>query len=135
VQQVKTDGTALNTDAYLKLEKPSEREPVRHYASYQDALYSKILNMCATPGKMCTDDMMMIDMKGGAGKESQENREKLMQNGAPIDEFGTPNQADYFGPEASVKSEAAPKVATSDDNSMPGMDMSGSKPASSSNGN
>jgi len=135
VQKAKTDGTALNTDTYLKLEKPSQREPARLFASFQDGLFGKILNMCATPGKMCTDAMMMIDMKGGAGKESQENREKLQQNAAPIDEYGTPNQADYFGQEASTKSDAAPKAATSDDNSMPGMDMSGSKPAQSSNGN
>jgi cytochrome o ubiquinol oxidase subunit 2 len=133
VQKAKTDGTALNTDTYLKLQKPSEREPVHIYASFQDGLFGKILNMCANPGKMCTDNMMMIDMKGGSGKESQENRDKLIQDTAPIDEYGTPNQADYFGPEASAVS--APAVKTGDDNSMPGMDMSGSKPASSSNGN
>ena len=135
-QKVKSDGTALNTDAYLKLEKPSQKDPVRYYASFDDGLYGKILNMCANPGKMCADHMMMIDLKGGAGKESQENREKLIQNAAPIDEYGTPNQADYFGPEASAANETAPKATTtSDDNSMPGMDMSGTKPASSSTGN
>lgn len=150
VAQAKNDGTALNTDTYLKLEKPSISDPVRHFASFDDGLYSKILNMCANPGKMCAGDMMMIDAKGGAGKESHENREKLIQTTAPIDEYGTPNQADYFSPDGSAKNDAAPKPAAADGNamkamsgmSMQGMDMSGdakpasdSKPAASSNGN
>jgi cytochrome o ubiquinol oxidase subunit II len=139
-QKAKSDGTALNTDAYMKLEKPSQRDPVRYFASVEDGLYNKILNMCATPGKMCADHMMMIDMKGGAGKESHENREKLIQQTSPIDEYGSPNQADYFAPETSMNTDAAPKATTTDNHSMPGMDMSGmdmsgSKPAQSSNGN
>ncbi len=77
VARVKQNGTALNRDAYLKLEKPSSKEPVRYYASVEDGLYRAVLNMCATPGKMCMDEMMHIDMMGGAGTESHENREKL----------------------------------------------------------
>ncbi|RVJ91496.1 ubiquinol oxidase subunit II [Sinorhizobium meliloti] len=77
VARVKAQGTALNRDAYLKLEKPSEREPVRYYAAVEDGLYRAILNLCVTPGKMCMEEMMHIDMMGGAGKESAENREKL----------------------------------------------------------
>ncbi|MGO8112665.1 COX aromatic rich motif-containing protein, partial [Rhizobium leguminosarum] len=71
------DGTMLNRDAYLKLEKPSEKEPVRYYAGADADLYNAILNMCAAPGKMCMNEMMHIDMMGGGGKESAENREKL----------------------------------------------------------
>ena len=77
VAQVKKNGTALNRDTYLKLEKPSSREPVRYYASVADGLYNAILNMCVTPGKMCMNEMMHIDMMGGAGKDSHENRERL----------------------------------------------------------
>ncbi len=140
VQKAKSQGTALNTDTYLKLEKPSERNPVQYFASFDDSLFTKILNMCADPGKMCSSDMMMIDMKGGAGKESEQNRERLQQAPAPIDQFGTQNAADYFGKEPSASSETAPKTATSDDHSMSGMnmqgmDMSGAKPAQSSNAN
>ncbi len=141
VANAKTQGTALNADTYLKLEKPSEREPVRYYASFDGGLYNKILNMCVDPGKMCTSDMMMIDAKGGAGKESQENREKLIQNAAPIDQFGSPNQADYFPPAGTPSSEAKPaaqntmSMSSSDMSSMPGMDMSGSKPAQTNSSN
>ncbi|PND18900.1 MULTISPECIES: ubiquinol oxidase subunit II [Sinorhizobium] len=77
VARVKAQGTALNRDAYLKLEKPSEREPVRYYAAVEDGLYRAILNLCVAPGKMCMEEMMHIDMMGGAGKESAENRKKL----------------------------------------------------------
>ncbi len=77
VARVKQQGTALNRDAYLKLEKPSEREPVRYYAAVENGLYDAILNLCADPAKMCMHEMMHIDKSGGAGKESAENREKL----------------------------------------------------------
>ncbi|MEA1830920.1 ubiquinol oxidase subunit II [Methylobacterium durans] len=77
VAKVKQEGTDLSRDAYLKLEKPSEQEPVRYFGSYEDGLYSAILNMCAVPGKMCMSEMMHIDAMGGAGKESHHNRERL----------------------------------------------------------
>ncbi|WP_460928183.1 ubiquinol oxidase subunit II [Shinella zoogloeoides] len=80
VAQVKQNGTALNRDAYLKLEKPSSKEPVRYYASVDDGLYEAVLNMCVREGQMCMKDMMHIDMMGGAGKESHENKAKLQHD-------------------------------------------------------
>lgn len=77
VARVKQNGTALNRDAYLKLEKPSTKEPVRYYATVETGLYEAVLNMCAREGQMCMKDMMHIDMMGGAGKESHENKAKL----------------------------------------------------------
>ena len=77
VARVKQNGTALNRDAYLKLEKPSAKEPVRYYATVDDGLYEAVLNMCVREGQMCMKDMMHIDMMGGAGKESHGNKAKL----------------------------------------------------------
>ncbi len=77
IARVKQNGTALNQDAYLKLEKPSEREPVRYFATVADGLYQRVLNMCAEEGRMCMNEMMHIDTMGGGGVESHENREKL----------------------------------------------------------
>jgi cytochrome o ubiquinol oxidase subunit 2 len=77
VARVKQNGTALNRDAYLKLEKPSVKEPVRYYATVDDGLYQAVLNMCVRDGQMCMKDMMHIDMMGGAGKESHENKAML----------------------------------------------------------
>ena len=77
VARVKQNGTALNRDAYLKLEKPSAKEPVRYYATVDNGLYQAVLNMCVRDGQMCMKDMMHIDMMGGAGKESHDNKAKL----------------------------------------------------------
>ena len=77
VAQVKRIGTTLNRDSYMKLEKPSMKEPVRYYASVDSGLYDSILNLCATPGTMCMNQMMHIDKMGGGGLESEKNRERL----------------------------------------------------------
>lgn len=61
VQQVKADGGSLQRADYEQLEKPSERDPVRHYATVADGLYSRILNMCVDPQQMCANQMMAID--------------------------------------------------------------------------
>ncbi|HWT60451.1 MAG TPA: ubiquinol oxidase subunit II [Rhizobium sp.] len=123
VAKVKQQGTMLNRDAYLKLEKPSEKEPVRYYAGADADLYDAILNMCATPGKMCMNEMMHIDMTGGGGKESAENRDKLQYDNRHADEG-------IVAPAATVPATGAPArsepVKSSDGNSMqhdmPGMD-------------
>ena len=120
---VKQNGTALNTDAYLKLAKPSEKVPVTYYASADEKLYHNILNMCAEPGKMCMDEMMHIDMMGGAGKESHENYEKLKQTSDPIDEFGNPGG---MPAESAPAAESSMKDAgTSHEAMASGMDMKG----------
>ncbi|WP_027174187.1 ubiquinol oxidase subunit II [Methylobacterium sp. 10] len=77
VAKAKAEGKELTRDAYVALEKPSEREPVTYYSSVAPGLYSTILNMCVIEGKMCMGEMMSIDSKGGAGKESHANQERL----------------------------------------------------------
>lgn len=64
----KDSAGALDTVAYLQLEQPSEKEPVRHFARVDDGLFNKIVNLCVRPGKMCLSDMMALDARGGAGK-------------------------------------------------------------------
>jgi cytochrome o ubiquinol oxidase subunit 2 len=68
VQKAKAEGKALGRNDYLQLERPSEREPVRRYASVAPGLYDAILNRCVEPGKMCMRQMMAVDATGGAGK-------------------------------------------------------------------
>ena len=67
VDSAKTGGGNLSREDYRALAKPSEREPVRHYATVAPDLYDMILNLCVDPGKMCLRDMMKIDAKGGLG--------------------------------------------------------------------
>lgn len=65
VAKVKASGNALERNDYLTLEKPSEREPVRHYGTVDAGLYTAILNRCVDPRHMCAHEMMAIDAAGG----------------------------------------------------------------------
>lgn len=73
VASVKAGGGALDRSSYLQLERPSENEPVRRYATVDPALYKAILNMCVEPGKMCMNEMMSIDARGGLGMAGIKN--------------------------------------------------------------
>jgi len=67
VARVRQSDRDLSRVAYLQLEAPSEREPVRHYGSVAADLYDAILNRCVEPNRMCMRDMMAIDKAGGLG--------------------------------------------------------------------
>jgi cytochrome o ubiquinol oxidase subunit 2 len=89
VAKVKKDGGVLNRDGYMKLENPTENEPVRYYSSVDADLYHAALNMCVQPGKMCQDEMMRIDAKGGGGMASINNvlplaYDKYARRGSPL---------------------------------------------------
>ena len=61
VQKAKTEGATLDRAEYVKLEKPSERDPVRLFGNVDSTLYHAIVNRCVEAGKMCMDDMMAKD--------------------------------------------------------------------------
>ena len=73
VQKVKAEGGSLSREEYLTLERPSEREPVRHYGTVAPDLYPAILNMCVDRSKMCMNEMMSIDARGGGGMAGIDN--------------------------------------------------------------
>jgi len=77
VAKVKASGATLDRATYMRLQEPSEQAPVQYFSVVENGLYDAVLNMCVTPGKMCVSEMNHIDATGGAGKESQENRERL----------------------------------------------------------
>ncbi|HEY0293089.1 MAG TPA: ubiquinol oxidase subunit II [Hansschlegelia sp.] len=81
VASVKADGGGLERQDYLALERPSEREPIRHYASVASDLYDAILNRCVDRSKMCQSDMMRIDAQGGLGVAGVENVITLGKDG------------------------------------------------------
>ncbi|GGZ03363.1 cytochrome ubiquinol oxidase subunit II [Novosphingobium colocasiae] len=66
-------GGTLDRAAYLTLEKPSEKVPSIRFAAVDPQLYDAVVNMCVEPGKMCTSEMMAIDMRGGLGKAGIRN--------------------------------------------------------------
>ena len=77
----------LDAQRFMQLSKPSEKVRPQFYASVQPDLFDKILNMCVDPGKMCESQMMAIDVTGGvAGEKGAENRERLIYDGARLNE-------------------------------------------------
>jgi cytochrome o ubiquinol oxidase subunit II len=48
----------LTRDSYLALEKPSEKEPIRHYGAVDAQLYAAIVGMCVQPGPSCMHEML-----------------------------------------------------------------------------
>ncbi|WP_414676577.1 ubiquinol oxidase subunit II [Mesorhizobium sp.] len=73
VAKAKAAGQTLDRANYLELERPSENEPVRRYGAVDPNLYQAILNMCVERGKMCMNEMMSINAKGGLGLEGAYN--------------------------------------------------------------
>ena len=63
VQKVKASGQALSRDEYVKLERPSEREPVRRYGTVAPDLFNAIVNRCVDPTAKCLHETMMLDMR------------------------------------------------------------------------
>ncbi len=67
VAKVKADGGALDRNTYLDLERPSQNVPPRTFGTVDTSLFKLAVNQCVEPGKMCLDEMMAIDAKGGLG--------------------------------------------------------------------
>jgi cytochrome o ubiquinol oxidase subunit 2 len=85
VAKVKASSNALTREAYLELEKPSEKVPVTLYKTVDADLYKLILNQCAQPGKMCASEMMSLDAKGGLGLASARSILPLKYNVSALD--------------------------------------------------
>ncbi|WP_034348516.1 ubiquinol oxidase subunit II [Noviherbaspirillum massiliense] len=80
VQKTKAGGGALERDDYLQLEKPSEREPVRHFGKVTPHLYDAIVNRCVAPGTVCMSDMMAADserIKADAARKATEEEKPV----------------------------------------------------------
>ncbi len=67
VQSTKAAGQSLSREAYLQLQKPSEREPVRRYANVAPDLYDAIVDRCVESGTLCMRQIMAIDARRGRG--------------------------------------------------------------------
>lgn len=61
VSSVRAAGGRLDRAQYLELARPSENEPVRHYAAVEPTLYASVLQMCVAPGEACTGAMARAD--------------------------------------------------------------------------
>ena len=70
LQKAKASKDELTRDAYLELEKPSEREPVRRYRAVALDLFDAVVNRCVDQGKMCMREMMAMDAHRSSGRQS-----------------------------------------------------------------
>jgi cytochrome o ubiquinol oxidase subunit II len=66
VQRARSAGDALSREAYVKLEQPSEADPVRYYGSIDPALYQDILMHCVHEGETCMRNMKPPAASGNA---------------------------------------------------------------------
>jgi cytochrome o ubiquinol oxidase subunit 2 len=66
VATVKSSQTSLDATRFLALARPSEREPVAHFGSVQQALFDRVVNRCVEPGKACIADLARHDQQQGA---------------------------------------------------------------------
>jgi cytochrome o ubiquinol oxidase subunit 2 len=96
VKDVKASGKALDRPTYLNLEKPSEKEPVQHFATVDAQLFQAILNLCPRPGQRCMTDVMAIDSRGGAGKESARETQGLHYDRQP-EQKAAQNEVEELG--------------------------------------
>lgn len=63
VAAARATGSDLSRETYHLLERPSEREPVRRYASVAQGLYDEILNRCVDRDKACIRDVLSMDLQ------------------------------------------------------------------------
>ena len=61
VAKTRSAGGQLDGDAYLALEKPSEKEAVRRYGAVTPKLYDAIVNRCVAEGSACLDRVAAND--------------------------------------------------------------------------
>ncbi len=67
VERVRAEGGMLDRARYVELAVPSIGHDVTYYSDLEDDLWRRIVNLCAKPGTLCQDDMMMVDALGGGG--------------------------------------------------------------------
>ena len=59
LQKARASKDGLTREAYLDLEKPSDREPVRRYGAVTPDLFDLVVNRCVDSRRVCVRHMMM----------------------------------------------------------------------------
>jgi cytochrome o ubiquinol oxidase subunit II len=67
VAKARASGQQLGREDYLKLAQPSQGDKVTFYGTVAPGLYNAILNRCVESNRMCQNDMMALDKRGGQG--------------------------------------------------------------------
>ena len=102
VAKARAEGGELSREAYLQLEKPSEKEPVRRFGSVAKGLFDAAVNRCVDGSKMCMSQMMAIDAGGGLGKGSVDGLASKpwgdQQQRSYVAALCTPENSEQFAP-------------------------------------
>ncbi|WP_345303346.1 ubiquinol oxidase subunit II [Lysobacter hankyongensis] len=105
VERVRGSDGALTRAAYLDLEKPSKRDPVRHFARVDAGLYEAILNRCVDTERLCMNQMMALDAEGGLGLDGL--------NALEMPRRGDPRLGPYVSAQVCTVPTAGPSVLSS----------------------
>ena len=57
-QRMRGPGPRLDTAAWLKLERPSEKVPMLRFNAVEPGLFDRVVNMCVRPGSTCMSESM-----------------------------------------------------------------------------
>jgi cytochrome o ubiquinol oxidase subunit 2 len=103
VAKVKSDGKGeLGRAQYLDLAKPTTAEPVHYYSSVDPELFDAVVNMCVDTSKMCMNEMMMIDAKGGHMSQGEHSGMDAPMEGMSHDAMPLGDNADQSAPMAGM---------------------------------
>ncbi|SIR30591.1 ubiquinol oxidase subunit II [Pseudacidovorax sp. RU35E] len=87
VADAKSGSQSLTRAVYNDLARPSERNPVRRFASVDADLYSRVLGLCTVDGQRCMHEVMAQDALRGRTKAGEAAVAALMPQ-----QICTPNQ-------------------------------------------
>ncbi len=63
VDKARAGGKVLSREAYLELARPSQRDPVALFASVDETLFQRVLNLCVADGQACMHEVMARDAR------------------------------------------------------------------------
>jgi cytochrome o ubiquinol oxidase subunit II len=132
VAKAKSAGTPLDREAYLKLEKPSEAEPVRYFSSVEGGLFDAAVGLCVAPGQMCVHEMHHIDRTGGAANASEANRQRLEYDSRRVQEGDEPSGATFPASGRTPRSPEEPEGMIPRDGGQGGQERGSVPPGSGS---
>jgi cytochrome o ubiquinol oxidase subunit 2 len=118
VAQARASAAPLDRAAYLRLDKPSEAEPVRYFGSVENGLFDAAVGLCVQPGRMCVSEMHHIDAMGGAGVESEANRPRLDYDRRHLESGDEPAGATFPDTGRSPRSSEPPEGVMPRDGNM-----------------
>jgi cytochrome o ubiquinol oxidase subunit II len=102
VAKARESTDTLDRARYLELAQPSEGQPPGYFGTIDQDVFRRAVNRCVEDGRMCIDEMMVLDARGGTGLAGTVNTIPVAGAAAP---FGTQpfHVSELCIPEDSIK--------------------------------